>query len=129
VVKKVGKFLYWTPRIVSIMFILFLMLFSLDVFEGNYGFWGTILGLFMHNIPALCLFITLLIAWKHEWVGGFVFTLGGVLYIILSINRVQGYLALAWSLQIAGPAFIIAGLFFANWLLKKKTNSIKQSKS
>ena len=51
--KKINKFIYWTPRILAILFILFLAMFSLDIFEGNYGFLGTIAGLFMHNIPAL----------------------------------------------------------------------------
>ena len=44
---KINKFIFWTPRILAILFILFLALFSLDVFDGNYGFWGTILGLFI----------------------------------------------------------------------------------
>lgn len=119
--KKINKFLYWTPRIVSIMFILFLMLFSLDIFEGNYGFWGTILGLFIHNIPALILAVVLLISWKREWIGGVVFTLAGVLYMILTIrSEIEWYIALSWSLIIAGPAFVIAGLFFANWFLKRR---------
>lgn len=54
---KVNKYIFWTPRILSILFILFLAMFSLDIFEGNYGFWGTIVGLFMHNIPAMILLI------------------------------------------------------------------------
>ena len=55
--KNISKSLYWTPRILSIVFIFFLALMSLDIFEGNYGFWGTIVGLFMHNIPAMILLI------------------------------------------------------------------------
>ncbi len=119
--KKVNKFLYWTPRIISIMFILFLMLFSLDMFELNLGFWGTVLGLLIHNIPALILAVVLLISWKREWIGGVVFTLAGVLYMILTIrSEIEWYIALSWSLIIAGPAFVIAGMFFANWFLKRR---------
>mgnify|MGYP002070012838 CR=1 FL=1 len=33
--RKVSRFLYWTPRILSILFILFLAMFSLDIF-GNF---------------------------------------------------------------------------------------------
>ena len=58
--KRVGKFLYWTPRILSILFLLFLALFSLDVVGQGYGFWGTIGALFMHNIPV---FILLIVLW------------------------------------------------------------------
>lgn len=122
--RKINKFLYWTPRILSIIFILFLALFSLDVFEGNYGFWGTILGLFMHNIPSIVLLIVLLISWKHEWVGGIVFILAGLAYILMLlrtalINSFEWYM-LSWAIQIAGIAFLIGILFLIGWLKKKK---------
>lgn len=113
-----NKFLYLTPRILSILFILFLSLFSLDIFGNGYTFWETILGLFMHNIPVFVLTIILIIAWKHEIIGAIVFALAGLLYIALTLTRVQWYLALSWSMIIAGPAFFIAILFYLNY--KKK---------
>ncbi len=119
--KKINKFVYWTPRILSILFILFLALFSLDIFEINLGFWGTVVGLFMHNIPALILLVVLLISWKHEIVGGITFILAGILYIIILLRNPEfEWYMLSWSLQIAGPAFLIGILFFANWFKKKK---------
>ncbi len=123
--KEIGKFIYWTPRILSIIFILFLAMFSLDIFEGNYGFWGTVIGLFMHNIPALILLIVLLISWKHEIVGGIVFILAGILYIVrllmtILMNQPHQWYMLSWSLQIAGPAFLIGILFIINWFKKKR---------
>jgi hypothetical protein len=119
--KNISKFVYWIPRIVSIIFILFLMLFSLDIFDGHYGFWGTIVGLFMHNIPALILLIVLIISWKHEVVGGTGFILAGLLYIILLCTRPHFELyMLSWSLIIAGPAFLIGILFLIGWKKKKK---------
>jgi hypothetical protein len=119
---KVGKFVYWTPRILSIVFIAFLALFSLDVFDEKLGFWQTLLGLFMHNIPALILLAILIISWKREIVGGVVFILAGLLYIFSAFTRNLGdwRIALAWSAQIAGPAFIIGGFFVANWIKKRK---------
>jgi hypothetical protein len=97
------------------------MLFSLDIFDMKLGFWGTIVGLFMHNIPALALLVVLLISWKHELVGGIAFTLAGMLYILTLIgkNTLDWYIALSWSLTIAGPAFLIGILFIINWLKKK----------
>ncbi len=101
------------------------MLFSLDVFEGNYGFWGTIIGLLMHNIPVFILLIILLISWKYEIVGGIAFILAGLLYSGISIarvimsNPVEWYM-LSWSLTIAGPAFLIGILFLIGWFRKKK---------
>ena len=118
--QKINKFLYWTPRILSILFLLFLAMFSLDIFDAGYDFWGTVLGLFMHNLPVLALLIVLIISWKYEIVGGIVFILAGLLYIVISINRVEWYIALIWSLNIAGPAFLIGILFLVNWFQKKK---------
>src|SRR3989339_1561953 len=86
--KNISKSLYWTPRILSIVFIFFLALMSLDIFEGNYGFWGTIVGLFMHNIPAMILLIVLIISWKHEIVGGIGFVLAGILYIAWVLTNI-----------------------------------------
>lgn len=51
--KKINRFVYWLPRILSIIFILFLSLFSLDVISPELSFWEILVGLFMHNIPQL----------------------------------------------------------------------------
>lgn len=122
--KRVGKFIYWTPRIASILFICFLALFSLDIFGNGYSFWETVLGLFMHNVPVFILIAVLIIAWKREWVGGVAFILAGIAYIISVLisalkNQFEWYY-LAWAVQIAGPAFFIGILFFMNWFRKKK---------
>lgn len=118
--KNVNKFIYWTPRVLSIIFICFLALFSLDIFDMKLGFWGTILGLFMHNIPAFILLAVLLISWRYEIVGGIAFILAGVLYIvmILTNNPFEWYMA-SWILTIAGPAFFIGVLFIINWIKKR----------
>jgi hypothetical protein len=121
---KVNKFIFWVPRILAIIFILFLAMFSLDIFEGNFGFWGTIVGLFMHNIPSLILLIVLIISWKHEIVGAIAFILGGILYLAWVLTNVilTGFewYYLAWALQISGIAFLIGILFLIGW--KKKRN-------
>jgi len=120
------NFIYLAPRILSILYLLFLAMFSLDVFGNGYGFWGTILGLFMHNIPTLILLVVVLIAWKHELVGAITFTLAGLLYIarllitILTNPPPQWYM-LSWAITIAGPAFLTGILFFLNW---KRNRSI-----
>ena len=121
--KKINKFIYWTPRILCILFLLFLAIFSLDVFDENLGFWGTVLGLFMHNIPVFVLAIVLWISWKYEIVGGIVFILAGILFMISSVARQAPdpwYIALAVSLIIAVPAFMIGILFLMGWFKKRK---------
>ena len=118
--KRVGKWLFWTPRILSIIFICFLALFSLDIFGNNYTFWETIIGLFMHNIPALILLVVLIISWKHELVGAIAFALAGLLYIItLLIKPIFVLSQLFWTLPISAPAFVISYLFYLNYKKKK----------
>ncbi len=122
--RKVNKWVFWTPRILSILFICFLALMSLDVFDSGLSFWQTVVGLFMHNIPAFILLIALVISWKYEWVGGVIFILAGVVYIALLLISVlksgfEWYL-LFWAIQIAGLAFFIGILFMINWRRKKK---------
>jgi hypothetical protein len=128
--KRVSKFIYWFPRILAVIFILFLSLFSLDIFDMQLGFWGTILGLLMHNIPSLILLAALLISWKkHEIVGGIVFILAGVIYFLINlINTLKnssGELSkLFWGLLISGPAILIGILFLINWF-KEDNHSMK----
>ena len=122
-----NKFIYWVPRILSIILIAFMALMSLDIFDGNYGFWGTILAFLMHSIPSILLLIVLIISWKYEIVGGIVFILAGLLYGILSVSRVaisfpKEWYVLVWALQIAGPAFFIGILFLIGWFRKRKKN-------
>ncbi len=121
--KTVSKFVYWTPRILSIILVLFLTIFSWDVFDENLGFWQTVLGLLIHNIPALLLAAIVWISWKYEIVGGIAFILAGIAHMVFSIMRETHdpwYMALAISLIVDGPAFLIGILFFMNWLRKKK---------
>lgn len=65
------KLLYWTPRILAILAILFMMIFSMDCFEM--GGKDALICLVMHNIPAFIIIIVLIIAWKWELIGGILF--------------------------------------------------------
>lgn len=122
---KVNKYLFWGPRILGIIVILFLSLFSLDVFDGNSGFWGIIGALFMHNLPSLILLVVLIISWNYEIVGAVVFIFAGCLYTFIVLTSIaltfpHPYYMLFWPVPIAGPAIIVGILFWINWIKKKK---------
>ncbi|MGA2769783.1 MAG: hypothetical protein ABSG26_03105 [Bryobacteraceae bacterium] len=111
--------LFWTPRALSIVFIAFLSLFALDVFDEHLGLWRTVLALTMHLIPSFVLIAALVLAWRWEWIGAALYAAAGLLYVgwVVSMSRpVPAAIRLIWVLTIAGPAFVIAGLFLANWL-------------
>lgn len=119
--KNNNKLLFWIPRILGIIFVLFLMVFSLDVFEPGLTAWQITVALFMHNIPALFLLTILIISWRHEIVGGIAFILAGLFYILmLAMNPKFEWYMLSWSAVIAGPTFLTGILFLVNW--RKKYN-------
>jgi hypothetical protein len=123
--RGVSRFVYWAPRILSILFLFFLVLFSLDVFEICSG-WDCMLGLLMHNIPVLILLIVLIISWRYEIVGGIAFILAGLVYIFfimrsMSMSGFEWYYV-DWILQISGIAFFIGILFLIGWYKKPRKN-------
>jgi len=114
--KKTNKWLYWSPRILAILFTIFISLFALDVFGESYGFWQVILALLIHLVPTFILVIALLIAWRWELAGGIIFIVLGLWYIIM----VFGKLTFITILLMAGPLFLIGILFLLNRFLRKK---------
>jgi hypothetical protein len=122
---KSDKWLYWAPRILSILLIFFLAIFSLDVFDEALGFWGTILGLLIHNLPSIILLIVLIISWKREIIAGIIFILAGIAFTISTLFR-QMKNGFEWSLLaviilITGTAIFIGILFIIGWIRRKKT--------
>jgi hypothetical protein len=117
---NISKSLYWTPRILSIIFICFLALMSLDVFGLNLSFWQTIAAFFMHNLPAFFLLIVLIISWQYEIVGGIGFIIAGLAYIALLMKNPFEWYMLSWAIQIAGIAFLTGTLFLAGWFKKSR---------
>jgi hypothetical protein len=123
---QLDKYKVWTPRILSIAFVLFLMVFSLDVFEPGLSAREIATGLFMHNIPALILLAVVVISWKREIVGGIVFIIVGILFTVrmaaTMITNQFEWIGLS-QLIIAGPAFLIGVLFIVNWLKKRNNHN------
>ena len=96
-------------------------LFSLDVITPESSLKEIIVGLIMHNIPVFIMIIVLVIAWKHEIVGAIAFLLAGLIYVVFTTRSgLDWRIALSWSMTIAGPAFLIGGLFLVNWFRKRQ---------
>lgn len=119
-----NKWIYWLPRILSILFLLFLAIFSFDVFDSCNGFLDCALGLLMHNLPVIILAVLLWISWRREIVGAYAFFIGGLLYIVFILMKVikTGFewYYLAWFASISVPAFVIGILWFLNWRIRKR---------
>lgn len=115
-----NKTLYWTPRILSMVFILFLTLFAFDVFEGDASFIKKLGGFIIHLIPNFILILILILSWKREWIGALAFILTGLAYVIFFWGRfpVPTYLI------ISGPLFLIGILFWINWIYRKNGKKV-----
>ncbi len=120
--------LFWAPRVLSIAFVAFLSLFAMDVFDEHLGFWQTAIDLTMHLIPSFVLIVVLILAWRWEWIGAALYAAAGLLYVIwvASMARpVPPAVRLTWVLCIAGPAFLIAALFLANWIRRRELRTLR----
>lgn len=110
------RLLYWSPRILTLLFAVFLSLFALDVFGEGYDLWGTLVALFMHLIPTWIVLVVLIVSWRWEWIGAVAFVFLGLLYVWFALERGHP----EWTLAITAPLFLIGGLFLFNWLKRKE---------
>jgi hypothetical protein len=112
--RLVKPLLFWTPRVLGILCTLFLSVFALDVFGEGYGFWKTIVALIMHLIPTMIVLTALIIAWRWEALGAILLIAPGVWYLVNTWHHLD------WCLVIAGPLFLIGGLFLVDWTYRAR---------
>lgn len=119
--KPVKNILFWTPRILCILFSIFISLFAFDVFTSGYTIWQTLLALIMHLIPAFLILCVLAFSWNREWIGGILFIALGIYYIAMAWGKFD----LAAYFIISGPLFLIGILFLINWFYKSEIQTLK----
>jgi len=108
------RVLFWTPRLLTIAFAVFLALFALDVFDEGYSGWRLLLALAMHLIPAAGVVVVLALAWRWEWIGTVLFTGLGTYYMRHNLRHPSRILV------ISGTLFLLAALFLLNWLKRSQ---------
>ena len=108
------RVLFWTPRVLGILFAIFVSMFALDVFDQGYGLWQTILALLLNLVPMYLVVIGLVIAWRWELVGAILFIALAVLYGAWGWGR-QPLVAYFF---ISGPLTLVGVLFLFNWIYR-----------
>ena len=110
--KPTNPLLFWTPRVLGILFAAFITLFAADALEGVQGFWNGAMALAMHLVPTAIILLLLAIAWRWEWIGAALFTAAGAFYVIRFWGRFH------WSAYalIAGPLLVMGIVFFVGWV-------------
>jgi len=100
----------WIPRILLIIVLLFLALFSIDVFEGKASIWNKLLGSLIHNIPSLILLLLLILTWNRPLYGGIFLVLFTVVLTVVSAIIFHKHLGID-ALIFVMPMLITAFLF------------------
>ncbi len=98
------KVYFWLPRVLSILFILFISMFALDVFGERQWF----LALIMHLIPSFILAVLTAVAWKNEKLGGVLFL--GVGLLMFAFNNFRSLIVFA-PMAVIGILFLSRGYF------------------
>lgn len=114
--------LYWTPRVLCVLFAGFVSLFALDVFSAGYGIRDTIIALLIHLVPTYLVVIATAISWRYELIGACLFMGLGVWYIVM----VWGKFPWMTYAMISGPLFLVGGLFLLNRLYRDELRDAPQ---
>lgn len=123
----------WILRILLIIVILFWLLFSIEAFQYEKGFWNILASLLMGNIPVFAMILILIIAWKREHIGGLLLMLGLLgftIYVISGSGGGSGGFDYGFLIMIGIP-FLIGAIFVVNHYLlgSKKADSKAQEES
>ena len=118
--KASRKILLWTPRLLLTVFALFLVIFSLDVFEEGKGAMEIGIGLVVHNVPSLIIGLIVYAAWRREWIGVLACLVLSVAYIVWFWGRFP----LETYFIMTGPLFLIAALYAVNWQLRRYADRV-----
>jgi hypothetical protein len=110
---RLAKIIHWAPRIAAILIILFVGLFSLDVFGNGAPPLEVLVAFLIHNIPSIFMLILLIFAWKRPAVGVGAFVAAAVMIVIISMRA--GIYLLTNILFFVLPMLLVAGLFYADW--------------
>lgn len=127
------RIIYWLPRILGIVSILFISLFTLDAFHSGEDLSRQIADFGMHLIPSGILLVFLLVAWKWEKAGSLLFILTGLVLspFVFRMNyfRLLQYqdpvMAILNSLLVIAmitlPLVVIGLLFYVSSRMRNKT--------
>lgn len=113
---KTKQILFWTPRILCILFAIFISLFALDVFDEGYGFPTVLLALLMHLLPTAVVVFLLIVTWKREWIAAVIFFLLATLYIV----DTQWSQHWASYVSISGTMYVMGIFYLINWIWRKE---------
>ena len=123
--EKYSKLIHWLPRIICLIAIAYISLFSLDAFNPEHSIWQQLGDFLMHLVPSFFLLAVLIVAWNWEMVGGVIFMIIGLALTpyVFTINYGMNqsfWMSLGIIMTITFPFILVGILFIVGHLLNKK---------
>ncbi|PKN77751.1 MAG: hypothetical protein CVU48_10580 [Candidatus Cloacimonetes bacterium HGW-Cloacimonetes-1] len=106
------NWLFWIPRALILLFALFTMLFSFDVFNGYDPWYRIAQDFLIHNIPFFALMLILVISWKYPAVSSVICYLAMLFFAKIVRSNGSIYSLLSFTV----PLFIVATMFLLEYL-------------
>jgi len=98
-----NKFIYYLPKILTILIVVFMAMFILEGFSPGFGWQDSL----MHLLMTLIALGATILAWKRPKIGGWIFVLLGLLIYLNMIFRQQW-----WGGIIIGGIPLLTGILF-----------------
>lgn len=121
--KSSRSVLFWAPRILTILFALFLSVFALDVFEETKGILETLTALVLHLVPTFLVVVLLVFAWRRELIGVIAFAGLAVAYVVVMWER--GFPWVTY-VMISGALLLLSVLFLLSWRQRLRVRTAGQ---
>lgn len=109
--KSARGVLFWAPRILTILFALFLSVFAFHVFAETSGFLATLTAFVLQLMPAFLVVVLLVFAWRWELIEVIAFAGLAIAYVVVMWGRFP-WVSYA---TISGPLLLISVLFLLSW--------------
>jgi hypothetical protein len=113
----------WIPRTLMVAFILFLTMFSLDVFSMEGSLLAKLGGFLIHSVPSLILVVVLLVSWKSSLWSGILCLVFAVAFMLRF--QMQG---IAEFLMLVLPVIVVGALFIVSHFTSRKPSPTPDSR-
>ena len=110
----------WIPRVLTIIYIIFISMFSLDVFQSGKSIWIILGGFVVHNFPSIILLLIFILTWNRPLIIGIFYTVISIIFTFFFKTYHEIYVFLFISLPpfAAGASYLI--IFFTAWKASKE---------
>lgn len=103
--------LYWSPRVLSVLFAAFLSVFAFAAAADGHGTQATVVHFVTQLVPTLLVLAALGVAWRWPRAGAALFLAMSLAYVVVAWGRFP----VSTYVVITAPMLLTAALFLAEW--------------